>query len=82
MASPDYRHVSTGTLAVLAQRLGRVCLPVILVPPRATVWVAASQTPGPSGKAEVRPTFAPSNRCGSSITVIRLRDGTRAYVQR
>jgi hypothetical protein len=25
LTSPDYRHVPTGTLAVLAQRLGTVC---------------------------------------------------------
>jgi hypothetical protein len=32
----------------------RVGLGVNLVPPRATVWVAASPTPGPSGEAEGR----------------------------
>ena len=68
VTSPEYRHVPTGTLAVLAQRLGTVCgVAVDLVPPRADS--TAGDAPGSAcirrsrrwGCARRAPT-----RCGTS----------------
>jgi putative transposase len=53
VTSPEYRHVPTGTLAMLAQRLGTVfSVAVDLVPPRPPVRLATSTAPGASGQAE------------------------------
>ena len=53
VTSPEYRHVPTGTLAVLAQRLGTVLgLPFDLVPPRPEVRLATPPAPRASGEAE------------------------------
>jgi hypothetical protein len=51
VTSADYRHVSTGTLAVLAQRLG-IRVSVDVVSPRTRVWLTASAATGASRKAE------------------------------
>jgi len=45
VTSPEYRHVPTGTLAVLAQRLGKIWPRPPLVPPRLTERLAAPPAP-------------------------------------
>jgi hypothetical protein len=50
ITSPEYRHVPTGTLAVLAQRLGKFALDV--VPPRTEVRLATAPSPRASDEAE------------------------------
>jgi hypothetical protein len=50
----EYRHVPTGTLAVLAQRLGSSGPALNLVPPRTEVRLAAAPPPRASGEAEDR----------------------------
>ena len=52
VTSPEYRHVPTGTLAVLAQRLGTVRLALDLLPPRTDVRLATSPAPRASGEAK------------------------------
>ena len=82
MTSPDYRHVPTGTLAVLAQRLG-------------TVWASSStwyhlvrkygwrrprlRVHPAKPKIGLRTTRA-DEMWHIDTTVIRLLDGTRAYL--
>jgi transposase InsO family protein len=61
VTSPDYRHVSTGRLAVLAQRLGKV-------------WASPAKP-----KIGLRTTRA-NEMWHIDTTVIRLLDGTRAYL--
>ena len=47
VTSPEYRHVPTGTLAILAQRLGsRVGVALDVVSGGSEVWVAAASAPG------------------------------------
>ena len=80
--SPEYRHVPTGTLAVLAQRLG-------------TVWASAStwyrlvrRFAWRRPRLRVHPvkpkiglrTTRPDEMWHIDTTVIRLLDGTRAYL--
>ena len=82
VTSPDYRHVPTGTLAVLAQRLG-------------TVWASPStwyRLVRQHGWRRLRLRVYPAKpRVGLrttrademwhiDTTVIRLLDGTRAYL--
>ncbi len=82
VTSPDYRHVPTGTLAVLAQRLG-----TIWASPSA--WYGLVRTYGwrrprlrlPPAKPTVGlRTTRPDEMWHIDTTVIRLLDGTRAYL--
>jgi putative transposase len=82
VTSPEYRHVPTGTLAVLAQRLG-------------TVWASPStwyrlvrqngwrrprlRVHPAKPKIRLRTTYA-NEMWHIDTTVIRLLDGTRAYL--
>ena len=76
VTSPDYRHVPTGTLAVLAQRLGKVWASpstwyrVGWRRPRMRVHPAKPKT----GLRTTRP----NEMWHIDTTVIRLLDGTRA----
>ena len=55
VTAPEYRHIPTGTLAVLAQRLNTVSAsPSTWVPPRSDVWLATPAPSDPSGEAEGR----------------------------
>ena len=82
VTSPEYRHVPTGTLAVLAQRLG-------------TVWASAAtwyrlvrRCAWRRPRLRVHPvkpkiglrTTRPDEMWHIDTTVIRLLDGTRAYL--
>jgi len=78
----EYRHVPTGTLAVLAQRLGKVCASrstwYNLV--RKFGWRRPRLRVHPSKpKVGVR-TTRPNEMWHIDTTVIRLLDGTRAYL--
>jgi transposase InsO family protein len=82
VTSPDYRHVSTGTLAVLAQRLGTVCASPStwyrLV--RKYGWRRPRLRAHPAKpKVGLRATRA-DEMWHIDTTVIRLLDGTRAYL--
>ncbi|WP_157898908.1 DDE-type integrase/transposase/recombinase [Luteitalea pratensis] len=82
VTSPDYRHVPTGTLAVLAQRLGRVCASPStwyrLV--RRNGWRRPRLRVHPAKpKIGLRTTRA-NEMWHIDTTVIRLLDGTRAYL--
>jgi putative transposase len=80
--SPDSRHVPTGTLAVLAQRLGRVSA-------SPSTWYRVVRKYSwrrprlrvhrAKPKVGLR-TTAPDEMWHVDITVIRLLDGTRAYL--
>jgi len=82
VTSPDYRHVPTGTLAVLAQRLGKVWA-------SPSTWYRLVRQNGwrrprlrvhpPKPKIGLRTTRA-NEMWHIDTTVIRLLDGTRAYV--
>ena len=48
VTSPDYRHVPTGTLAVLAQRLGKASPSPSTWYRRTRVWLATSPAAGAS----------------------------------
>jgi len=82
VTSPDYRHVPTGTLAVLAQRLGKVwaspstwCRLV-----RQNGWRRPRLRVHPAKpKIGLRTTRA-NEMWHIDTTVIRLLDGTRAYL--
>src|SRR5262249_19732036 len=79
--APEYRHVPTGTLAVLAQRLGKVCASPStwyhLV--RKFGWRRPRLRVHPAQpKGGLRTTRA--NDGWHIGTVIRLLDGTRAYL--
>ncbi len=82
IASPDYRHVPTGRLAMLAQRLGRV----IASP---TTWYRLVRIYGwrrprlrihPEKPTEGIRASKPNEIWHVDTTVIRLLDGTRAYL--
>jgi hypothetical protein len=80
--SPDYRHVPTGRLAVLAQRLGRVfAAPATwyrLVRERA--WRRPrTRVPPAKPKRGVR-AAQPDELWHVDMTVIRLLDGTKVYL--
>ena len=82
VTSPEYRHVPTGTLAVLAQRLGRVWA-------SPSTWYQLVRTcdwrrprlrmPPAKPKVGLRTTRA-DDMWHIDTTVIRLLDGTRAYL--
>ena len=82
VTSPAYRHVPTGTLAVLVQRLGTVCA-------SPSTWYALVRRHGwrrprlrmhpAKPKVGVR-TTRPDEMWHIDTTVIRLLDGTRAYL--
>ena len=82
VTSSEYRHVPTGTLAVLAQRLGTVWA-------SASTWYRLVQRFGwrrprlrvhpAKPKAGLR-TSRPDEMWHIDTTVIRLLDGTRAYL--
>jgi transposase InsO family protein len=82
VTSPDYRHVPTGTLAVLAQRLGRVWA-------SPSTWYRLVRQHGwrrprlrvhpVKPKIGLRTTRA-NEMWHIDTTVIRLLDGTRAYL--
>ncbi len=82
VTAPDYRHVPTGTLAVLAQRLGRVWA-------APSTWYRLVRTHGwrrprlrvhpAKPKTGVRTTRA-DELWHIDTSVIRLLDGTRAYL--
>lgn len=80
--SPEYRHVPTGTLAILAQRLGTVSA-------SRSIWYRLVRKYGwrrprlrvhpAKPKAGLR-TTEPDEMWYIDTTVIRLLDGTRAYL--
>ena len=82
VTSPEYRHVPTGTLAILAQRLGRVFA-------SPTTWRRLVRERGwrrprirlhpAKPKVGIRAS-KPNEIWHIDTTVIRLLDGTRAYV--
>jgi transposase InsO family protein len=82
VTSPEYRHVPTGTLAILAQRLGTVSA-------SASTWYRLVRTYGwRRPRLRVHPakpkvglrTTGPNEMWHIDTTVIRLLDGTRAYL--
>ena len=78
VTSPEYRHVPTGTLAVLAQRLGTVWA-------SASTWYRLVRRFAPAPPHPVKPkiglrTTRPNEMWHIDTTVIRLLDGTRAYL--
>jgi transposase InsO family protein len=83
VTSEEYRHVPTGTLALLAQRLGKVfASPTTwyrLV--RRFHWRRPRKRVHPSGpKVGIRAS-RPDEIWHIDTTVIRLLDGSRAYLQ-
>jgi transposase InsO family protein len=83
VTSPEYRHVPTGTLAVLAQRLGSVSA-------SPSTWYRLVRKYGwRRPRVRVHPakpkvglrTTGPDQMWHIDTTVIRLLDGTRAYLQ-
>ena len=82
VTSPDYRHVPTGTLAVLAQRLGTVSASPStwyrLVRHAAGDALGSACIPA-KPKVGLR-TTGPDEMWHIDTTVIRLLDGTRAYL--
>jgi hypothetical protein len=82
VTSPEYRHVPTGTLAVLAQRLG-------IVSASPSTWYRLVRTYGwRRPRVRVHPakprvglrTTGPDEIWHIDTTVIRLLDGPRAYL--
>jgi transposase InsO family protein len=82
VTSADYRHVPTGTLAVLAQRLGKVSASPStwyrLV--RAYGWRRPRLRVHPAKPKVGLRTAGPDQMWHIDTTVIRLLDGTRAYL--
>src|SRR4051812_28871886 len=82
VTSADYRHVPTGTLAVLAQRLGKVSASPStwyrLV--RAYGWRRPRLRVHPAKPKVGLRTTRPDEMWHIDTTVIRLLDGTRAYL--
>ncbi len=80
--SPEYRHVPTGRLAILAQRLGRVfAAPATwyrLVRERA--WRRPRSRVHPAKPKEGVRAAQPDELWHVDMTVIRLLDGTRVYL--
>src|SRR6516165_7235168 len=82
VTSPAYRHVPTGTLAVFAQRLGSVCA-------SGSTWYRLARRFGwRRPRLRIHPakpkiglrTTRPNEMWHIDTTVIRLLDGTRAYL--
>jgi len=83
VTSPEYRHVPTGMLAILAQRLGTMSA-------SASTWYRLVRqdgwrrprlrVPPAKPKTGLRTTRA-DEMWHIDTTVIRLLDGTRAYLQ-
>jgi putative transposase len=82
VTAPEYRHVPTGTLAILAQRLGTVSV-------SPSTWYRLVRKYGwRRPRLRVHPakpkvglrTTGPDEMWHIDTTVIRLLDGTRAYV--
>ena len=82
VTSPEYRHVPTGTLAILAQRFGRVSA-------SPSTWYRLVRKYGwRRPRLRVHPakpkvglrTTGPDEMWHIDTTVIRLLDGTRAYL--
>ena len=82
VTSPEYRHVPTGTLAVLAQRLGTVSASPStwyrLV--RTYEWRRPRVRVHPAKPKVGLRTTGPDEMWHIDTTVIRLLDGTRAYL--
>jgi putative transposase len=82
VTSPEYRHVPTGTVAILAQRLGTVSASPStwygLV--RKYNWRRPRLRVHPAKPKVGLRTAAPDEMWHIDTTVIRLLDGTRAYV--
>jgi putative transposase len=82
VTSPDFRHVPTGTLAVLAlaARHG-LGLTLNLVPPRPAARLAPPAPPRTSRETQDRASHDTREReWHIDTTVIRLLDGTHAYL--
>ena len=82
VTSPEYRHVPTGTLAVLAQRLGTVwaCASTWYRLVRRFAWRRPRLRVHPVKPKIGLRTTRPNEMWHIDTTVIRLLDGTRAYV--
>ena len=80
--SPQYRHVPTGRLAILAQRLPRVCAApgtwYRLV--RARAWRRPRTRVHPAKPKEGVRAAEPDELWHVDMTVIRLLDGTKVYL--
>jgi transposase InsO family protein len=80
--SPAYRHVPTGRLAILAQRLGRVCAApgtwYRLVRERA--WRRPRTRVHPAKPKDGVRAAEPDELWHVDMTVIRLLDGTKVYL--
>ena len=80
--SPEYRHVPTGRLAILAQRLGRVCAApgtwYRLVRERA--WRRPRTRVHPAKPKDGVRAAEPDELWHVDMTVIRLLDGTKVYL--
>jgi transposase InsO family protein len=83
VTSPSYRHVPTGRLALLAQRMGRVFASAStwyrLV--REREWRRPRLRIHPKGPKEGVRADEPNEIWHIDTTVVRLLDGTRAFVQ-
>ena len=82
VTSPEYRHVPTSRLAILAQRLGRV-----FASPstwarltRLRQWRRPRQRVHPEGPKVGLRTSRPDEAWHVDTTVVRLLDGTKAYI--
>ncbi|MDJ0974712.1 MAG: DDE-type integrase/transposase/recombinase [Planctomycetota bacterium] len=82
VTAPEYRHVPTGRLAMLAQRIGRVFA-------SASTWYRLVRERGwrrprlrvhPSGPKQGIRATKPNELWHIDTTIIRLLDGTRAYL--
>ena len=81
--SADYRHVPTGTLAILAQRLGKVFASpsTWLRHVRERGWRRPRKRVHPDKPTEGIRTDKPDGLWHIDVTVIRLLDGTKTYLQ-
>ncbi len=82
VTSPDYRHVPTSRLAVLAQRLGKVFASAStwhrLV--RENHWRRPRSRAYPRRSREGLRTTAPNQAWHVDVTVLKLLDGTKLYL--
>ncbi len=81
--SPDYRHVPTSTLAMLAQRLGKVFASASTWGRyvRQSGWRRPRKRIHPAKPTEGLRAAKPDGMWHIDVTVIRLLDGTKAYLQ-